>query len=296
MDVPTILEPRRGLETHLRKVWEELFDFSEFIYNNSEKLHFSLRNIFKHISIGDPTDAFQDPRYKKYFKEAFDPDNPCLPCLRYIDIEEDEFGNIEWRAPVCPEALLWLSFIVYTVALTRIDGLYLSPLIVKKKDGKRYFYLKWTAVLYGENISSELYEVFKLSPDGERKDKTPRKWRIDRKTFSLGYIPVSLPSEVAPHIKTSEDLIRFLEKFNPELLRKAHIFRESVYLLKLRWKEIRILERLFPIVRKKSQKLPYYKWLDEEPFESLAMKIISLRRLIGLDNKGEWFEFWEVFC
>ncbi len=56
------------------------------------------------------------------------------------------------------------------------------------------------------------------------------------------------------------------------------------------------MERLFPVIRKNSKNLPYYKWLEEEAFEYLAMKIIFLRRLLYLDDKGEWFEFWEVFC
>ena len=74
------------------------------------------------------------------------------------------------------------------------------------------------------------------------------------------------------------------------------ILRESFYIFKTRWKEIQILERLFPVIRKNSKNLPYYKWLEEEAFEYLAMKIIFLRRLLYLDDKGEWFEFWEVFC
>lgn len=296
MNVPTILEPRRGLETRLRKVWEEFFELSEFINDNRERFKLSLDNIFKHISIGDPTDAFHDPRYAKYFKQAFNSEKPCISCLKYIDIEEDEFGNLDWRAPVCPDAWKWLWFITYTAVLTRIDGLYLSPLIVNKKGGKRYFYLKWTAVLYGENIRTEEYAVFKLSPDGRPKDKSPRKWHIDRKTLSLGYLPVSLPTKVIPFIDNPKSLIRFLEKLQPQLLKEIQILRESFYIFKTRWKEIQILERLFSVVRKNSKTLPYYKWLDEGTFEDLAMKIISLRRLLYLDDKGEWFEFWEVFC
>jgi len=299
----TFLEPRRGLETRLRQAWEEFFNLAEFIISNHKNLNLNLANALDHIAIEKPTEALNDPRYEKYFKEATNPEKPCLPCLQYIDIYEGEFGQLDWEAPICLEAWNWLWFIAYTAVLVRLDGLYLTGTIIErktKKGKKRYFYLKWSGILYGENIRTEEFEIIKLAPNGEPIDKEPRKWKFDRKTLSLGYIPIQLDEKIARKIKTGKSLEWYLDKvINDEKIKKARLVRNLFYLLKTRWKEIKVLEHLYPLLRTKRKKLPYPRWLDDERFLSLAINIISLKRLLypELEEKhGKWFEFWEVFC
>lgn len=298
MDIPTIFEPRRALETRLRKSWEELFELSKFILDNRKKVNFDLGKVLNSVCIRNPSEVLNDPRYAKYFKEAFNSEKPCISCLQYIDIMEDEFGQLDWSVPICKDAWLWLWFITYTAVLTRIDALYLTPTIVERKNKnksvKRYFYLKWIAVLYGENRHKDIFEVIKLSPDGKPLDKSPRRWKIDRKTLSLGYIPIDIPDKFKKFIKTSEDLGYYLENNRPEIFIKAQVLRESFYLFKNRFKEIQILERLFPILRKKKKDLPYEEWFNSFSLFRLGRDIITLKRL--LNYQDNWFEYWETLC
>jgi len=299
----TFLDPRKGLEAHLRTVWEEFFKLSKFINDHLEEVNLNLDNALKHIAISDPTEALHDPRYEQYFKDFLE--NSNVRASQYIRIFEDENGQLDWEAPICPEAWNWLWFITYTAVLTRLDGLYLTGTIIERKakkgsKKKRYFYLKWVGILYGENIRNEEFAVFKLSPDGEPLDNQPRKWKFDRKVLSLGYIPIQLDEKFAKKIKTGKSLEWYLDRvLNDQRIKKARLIREVFYLLKLRWKEIQILERLFPILRSKRKKLPYPRWLDSSKYFSLAINIVSLKRLLypELEEKhGKWFEFWETFC
>lgn len=297
MDIPSILDPRRGLETRLRKAWEEFFELSKFILDNREEVNLNLGKVLDSVCIRNPSEVLNDPRYAKYFKEAYESENPCISCLQYIDVMEDEFGQLDWSVPICKEAWLWLWFITYTATLTRIDALYITPTLIKKKDKnqlKSYFYLKWIAVLYGENRRKDRFKVIKLSSDGKPLDKTPRKWEIDRKTLSLGYIRLNIPEEVKKKIKSTQDLSSYLENNPPEIFLKAQVLRETFYLFKNRFKEIQILERLFPVLRKKKKNLPYEEWFHSFSLYTLGRDIITLKRL--LDYRDDWFEFWEDLC
>ena len=296
MGILTILDPRRGLETRLRKAWEEFFSLSEFILNNSKAVNFKIEKAANVVNLGNPADALKDPKYEKYFEKAFNPENPCIYCWQHIHITDNEFNQMDWEAPICKEAWEWLWFITYTATLTRIDALYLTPTLIERKNknktSKKYFYLKWVAIFYGENIHIDEYEVKKLSPEGKPIDKIPRKWKFDRKTLSLGYIPINIPEEIKEKIKSPQTLSSYLEENPPEEIIKAKTLRESFYLLKIKFKEIQVLEKLFLILRKKEKKLPYEKWLYQT--KKLGISIISLKRL--LKNKNNWFEFWEFLC
>ena len=119
-------------------------------------------------------------------------------------------------------------------------------------------------------------------------------WKIDRKTLSLGYIPIDIPEKFKKLIKNSEDLSFYLEDNPPEIFIKAQVLRKSFYLLKNRFKEIQVLERLFPILRKKKKDLPYEEWFNSFSLYTLARDIITLNRL--LNDQDNWFEFWENLC
>jgi len=295
MNIPTILDSRRGLETRLRKVWKEFFDLSKFILDNQKEVNLKVGKVLDFVSLRNPSEALNDPRYEKFFKEATDPEKPCLSCFQYIDIYEDEFGQLDWDTPICLEAWRWLWFITYTAALTHIDALYLTPTLINKKSKtKTYFYLKWVAVLYGEKKGINKFEVIKLSPDGKPLDENPRMWKIDRKTLSLGYIRIDIPEEVKKKIKSAQVLSSYLENNPSEEFLKAQVLRESFYLLKNRFKEIQILERLFPVLRKKKKNLPYEEWFNSFSLYTLGRDIITLKRL--LNNQDNWFEFWEDLC
>jgi len=294
MNSLTFLDARRGLDARLRACWEELFQLSKFLLDNQREVNLKVGKILNYVSIEDATSAFKDPRYEKYF-EAFLKGNPN--SASYIKIYEEEEGFLDWEVHICEEALEWLIFISETAALIRLDGLYLTPTVIHRKK-KKYFYLKWLGIIYGENIRFEEYEVRKLS--GEFTDKTPRRWKFDKKTISLGYIPIEVDEKTAKRINNGRDLELYLKQVKNEKVKKAQLVREVFYLFKTRWKEIQILERLYPIVRSKNKKLPYHKWLNSWDLSDLGMNIVALRRLLypqlEKEEGAKWFEFWQVFC
>ena len=293
----SFLDARRGLEATLRKTWEEFFNLTRFVYENYESVNLRLDNVLKHIAISDPTEALHDPRYEQYFKDFLE--NSNVRASQYIRIFEDENGQLDWEAPICTNAWDWLWFITYSAIITRLDALSLTFTVIENKK-KKYFYLKWLGVLYGENIKIEEYEVRKINKEKNEPSKTSR-WKIDRKFLSLGYIPVRIDEKLAEKIQTGTDLKILLlylsDEKAKETLNKALLIREVIYLAKYKFREIQILERLFPILRSKRKKLPYPKWFDKHT--TLTASIFALKRLLypELEEKhGKWFEFWEIFC
>jgi hypothetical protein len=279
----TFLEPRRGLENRLCKAWKEFFEISKFIVNNAENIGLRLDNALKYIRIDDPRSAFWDEDYPEK-----------------VEVYNPETGQPDFEIPICKEGWLWLWFITYTAVLVKLDGLYLTGMVVERKSKKggkkRYFYLKWFGVIYGENNRTEEYEVRRL----DREETEKRTWKFDRKNVSLGYLPVQLPEYVAKKVKTGKSLEWYLDRhLNDDKLKKARLIKELFHLFKARWKEIEVLEHLYPLLRTRYKKLPYPRWLEDEVHSHLAVNIVSLKRLLYPEKEekyGKWFEFWERFC
>jgi len=258
----SFLDARRGLEATLRKSWEEFFNLSRFVYENYESVNLRLDNALKHIAISNPNEVLKDKQ-------------------------------------ICPDGRDWLWFITYTAVLTRLDALSLTFTVIENKNKKKYFYLKWSGVLYGENAKIEEYEVRKINKE-KNEPKTSR-WKIDRKFLSLGYIPVRIDNtKLAEKIESGTDLkilFYFGDEKAKEILNKVLLIREVIYLAKYKFREIQTFERLFPLLRSKQKKLPYPRWFDKHT--TLTASIFALKRLLypELEEKhGKWFEFWEIFC
>jgi len=291
----TILDPRRGLENKLRKVWKEFFDLSRWLLDNHLEVKFSFDNLYKYIPLPDWSDAQLDDRYRP--KSLFD-------FIKFNhDYIDPDTGRLCWEAPLCPDAVEWLSFISKTALLTKLDGLYIHYLVLQKKNKKgeirKYFYLKWFGIILGENIRKEKYEVKRL----DRENDEPREWSFNKKSVSLGYLPIEFDDNFKKEIHNSQDLERYLIKAkNYKTIKKAQIFREIFYLFKQKWKEILILERLFPILRTKKKLLPYHEWRDSilsyPLLGLLGTDIVALRRLLFPEWEPDkpWYEDWVIKC
>jgi hypothetical protein len=286
MSYLSFLDHRRGLETRLRQAWEEFFELGDWLLENAEKVRFKYYKVENHTYLPDWRDALKDPRYTP----------------RYIGDRRVYFyyenGEADWEVPLCVEAVKWLSHITALGGLIRLDGLYIQPYIAtktgKNRKVKRYFYLKWFGILWGEHIKTEKYEVKRI----DKEQSEPRKWEFDKKALSLGYLPVEFDEKIAKKIKTTEDLNRYLPKAkNYDVIKTALAYREVFYLYKSKWKEIQILERLYPILRKKKKDLPYHEWRNTFGMISFGASIVALKRLLDPSwDGGLWFEDWEIFC
>jgi len=255
----------QGLETELRKHWEEFFELGGWLINTGEEMNFNFFKLEKKLLL-----HYELEEAKEYYEklEGLKPSEELGNGY-----ENEKYEELRFEVLTNYVNLDWFEKIVKLVALLRLDALFVKQTKIKKvvRAGvKEYNYLQWLGVLAGEkHLLPLVYEVKRKERNKGKEDKKPSEWKIYRRMISLGYV-----------------------KYTGENYNKMQHFRALFYLYKLKFQEIIQMEELFYILRRRNKRLPYRKWLEGKYWE-LAENICALKALYR-KKLGENAPWWEV--